>query len=1022
MTGHEVVDIPTACSFKWWAAECGDAIRSLGYAVIVATLLVFLLVSPPGAQAQQDADASMAMLELQESIKSAASAGDVTQLRAKIEQFKSMVEELAGKDSAEYAMAIIMTSMFDATENPQTALKQVKMALEKIDGNPAAPISVKAMGYCLLGSIYWRANQPRLAVASGQKALELSDQLPEVEALDIKPNILINLVAVELSRGDYEAAERYLRQLDLLAAGPTEESGDLREITIKSLKAQILGARGSFPEAEEAYLDCLKTLGAREDSEQGASTKGQLGDLYMGIGDYSRAEELYRNQTESLKQLHGEESSMYAAALEDLAWLLFNQGKLDEAQRIALRALELARRTGQGANKSLVAGLCYDLAGIKIKLGDLDAAQRYAEEAVEGGLDVDDSSAYGANLLLLARVLLDKGQFDKALQLNEKSSELAIERMGRESRMAVAALAQRGSIYRCMGEDEKARQVAAKLVPLKEKLFGKILAMDERSRLSWQAEELSTGFEACVLPDKDVADMILRRKGAVMDSILEDRTRARRFIGNKAASEQLREIARLQSRVAKLSFSTDPEDRKDAELLARKASNLEKSIAKAGASAGDSAGILALGSDDIRASLRADETAVVFFSFEDPKLPEAERHCYGAIILHGRTPVSIVHLQSASAIDRAIDGYRKALASGEEAGLERHLENLVSWVWLPISSQIPSDCVKLVVAPDGSLNFLSFAALPIGDDAFVADRFSVSYIASARDILRREEGGHEKTLAVFANPRFTFPEQEDSEKKITTRKLAGGIYETIRLPPLPGTEAEARMVREIATEEGWQAKVTEGAEASEKRVREVSSPGILHLATHGFYLKSNTAFSADSRGMSVVAGGDGPSKSTSQAAAVLDPMKASGVALSGAQATFASWAKGVAPEPQSDGVLTAEEIAALDLAETWLVVLSACETGVGEARAGEGVLGLRRAFMMSGAKNLLMTLWPVSDETTAEIMRDFYRKALSSGDAPSSLAKVQKDWLGRLRRERGLLAAVREAGPFAMIVMFRSSP
>jgi TPR repeat protein len=100
-----------------------------------------------------------------------------------------------------------------------------------------------------------------------------------------------------------------------------------------------------------------------------------------------------------------------------------------------------------------------------------------------------------------------------------------------------------------------------------------------------------------------------------------------------------------------------------------------------------------------------------------------------------------------------------------------------------------------------------------------------------------------------------------------------------------------------------------------------------------------------------------------------------------------------------------------------MVVLSACETGVGEARSGEGVFGLRRAFMIAGAENLLMTLWPVADETTAKIMTDFYKEAFAYGDAPNSLAKVQRDWLVKLRQERGLLAAIREAGPFAMVTM-----
>jgi CHAT domain-containing protein len=146
-------------------------------------------------------------------------------------------------------------------------------------------------------------------------------------------------------------------------------------------------------------------------------------------------------------------------------------------------------------------------------------------------------------------------------------------------------------------------------------------------------------------------------------------------------------------------------------------------------------------------------------------------------------------------------------------------------------------------------------------------------------------------------------------------------------------------------------------------------------------------------------------------------MRQSGVALTGGQSTLQAWGRGEFPDPSNDGILTAEEVAGLDLDGTWLVTLSACETGVGQVQSGEGVFGLRRAFMMAGAQNLLMTLWPVSDETTPKIMADFYREALKTGDAAGSLAKVQRDWLVKLRNEKGLLAAVRDAGPFAMVVM-----
>jgi TPR repeat protein len=151
-------------------------------------------------------------------------------------------------------------------------------------------------------------------------------------------------------------------------------------------------------------------------------------------------------------------------------------------------------------------------------------------------------------------------------------------------------------------------------------------------------------------------------------------------------------------------------------------------------------------------------------------------------------------------------------------------------------------------------------------------------------------------------------------------------------------------------------------------------------------------------------------------------MLQSGLALTGANDTIKSWLRGAVPSAENNGILTAEDVSMLNLEDTWLVTLSACESGVGQAKSGEGVFGLRRAFALAGAQNLLMTLWPVPDETTADFMTDFYNEALSTREAANSLSKVQTKWLLKLRNERGLLAAVREVGPFAMVTMANPNP
>ena len=217
--------------------------------------------------------------------------------------------------------------------------------------------------------------------------------------------------------------------------------------------------------------------------------------------------------------------------------------------------------------------------------------------------------------------------------------------------------------------------------------------------------------------------------------------------------------------------------------------------------------------------------------------------------------------------------------------------------------------------------------------------------------------------------------------------------QSLSLPELPGTAKEAAQLEERATKAGWQAQANLGPNATEAELRKVSSPRILHLATHGFFLPEI--------GLGLPPNGSARMTADIPKGKLVNPMHRSGLAVAGAQTTLQAWARGEVPPTENDGIVTAEEVGGLKLEGTWLVVLSACDTGGGEAKAGEGVMGLRRGFVQAGAQNLLMTLWPISDETTVQIMLDFYDAAFKSGNAPQALADTQRDWLVKLRKERG---------------------
>ena len=334
-------------------------------------------------------------------------------------------------------------------------------------------------------------------------------------------------------------------------------------------------------------------------------------------------------------------------------------------------------------------------------------------------------------------------------------------------------------------------------------------------------------------------------------------------------------------------------------------------------------------------------------------------------------------------------------------------------VWEPVEQAFPVDTNRVIVSPDGELNFLSFATLLDPEKGFVAEKYLIQYVTSGRDLLREPQPTLSKQVIVMANPKFDRDIQlasgdPPSEDSGVLRGAEKRDIEDLSFEELGGTEKESAQLLLKFGHWGWQARSLSGSDVNKRALLDLHSPYILHLATHGFFEPEDSSSEANQNEFQ----SPGIRSDLTKSRFFKNPMHRSGLALAGANTTIAAWKRGEAPPIEEDGILTAEDVSTLDLKGTWLVTLSACDTGSGEARAGEGVMGLRRGFVEAGAQNLLMSLWPISDEFTVQIMSDFYDGAHQSGNAPEALAKVQRDWLVKLRKEQGLARAVNLAGPF----------
>ncbi len=210
-----------------------------------------------------------------------------------------------------------------------------------------------------------------------------------------------------------------------------------------------------------------------------------------------------------------------------------------------------------------------------------------------------------------------------------------------------------------------------------------------------------------------------------------------------------------------------------------------------------------------------------------------------------------------------------------------------------------------------------------------------------------------------------------------SRDFDSGEYHFDRLP---GTRGEGERIAALLGVQPWL-----GHTALEGRLKQkCCSPRILHLATHGFFLQDQPRDpNSDRRDLGLMGG---PIEGRLSGPLPENPLLRAGLALAGAN----TWLKqGALPPEAEDGLLTAEDVSGMDLLATELVVLSACETGLGEVRTGEGVFGLQRAFVLAGAKTLVMSLWSVPDEPTRELMEDFYQRILRGEPRADALRAAQ---------------------------------
>jgi CHAT domain-containing protein len=370
-----------------------------------------------------------------------------------------------------------------------------------------------------------------------------------------------------------------------------------------------------------------------------------------------------------------------------------------------------------------------------------------------------------------------------------------------------------------------------------------------------------------------------------------------------------------------------------------------------------------------------DEAALIEFAVFrpfDPKVDGNEAYGpahYAAYIVRKQGVPQGEDLGPAAAIDASIEALRQALRDPRDPNVKAKARTVDQQLMQPVRKAM-GDATRVLISPDGNVHLVPFEALVDEQGRFLIERYVIGYLTSGRDLLRMQVPRVSRSEPVIvADPLFGEPGGNPTPQKTTTQAtgqtaartarqtaasrraqrrgvIAGDDLNNMYFAPLSGTAGEAQAIKALFPK----STLLLGSEASKARLAHVDAPAMLHIASHGFFLDE-------------------------AAGRIENPLLRSGLALAGANRSH---------DLRDDGILTALEASSLNLWGTKLVTLSACDTGVGEVRNGEGVYGLRRAFVLAGAETLVTSLWPISDYIAREMMTTYYtglRAGLGRGEA-----------------------------------------
>ena len=752
---------------------------------------------------------------------------------------------------------------------------------------------------------------------------------------------------------------------------------------------------GDFAGARQIYERALAIQEKRLGPEHQlvATLLNSLGLVLGDIGDYKAARVRIERAFAIYEKTLGLEYPKTLEVLANLANLLAKTGD-NAAARTAFERAWQGNQAMFGDNNSHTAWALFALAKFELDSGDSVAAKTHFEQAIRAQeIALGPTHARVADSVNgLAEAAIRTGDYAGALPLFQRAASLWTNAYGPAYPTLTDALAGQANALAHLGRKPEAVRAALESAAIRrENVLAVMRDTGERQALLMAGKDreglniaLRLAPQASAEDRRDIWNALIQERALVLDEM----GRRHRTVSASRSPEVLAlstQVATARNLFAN-AVVAGPGDRAEnyaarVQALRDSLETAERELARTSADFGRDLKSRRAGFAEVLAALPTQSALIGFARTGDD---------YMAFTIRGgeATPAAF-SLGRAERIDAQVKAWRAQIDRERDSLGRASKQNEAAYrtagialrhsIWDPLVASV-AGAKQVYIVPDGALQIVNFAALPTGQATYLVETGPILNLLSAeRDLAAPTPTSHATQLLALGNPAFSASKPAgiliSSSARYRGSRSACPGFAGMNFPDLPGSAEEAQSVAAIWRAQGMPATSLAGSRATEAALKEqAAGKRVIHLATHGFFLGRNCK-TADEL--------------------TENPLLRSGLALAGANHRTA------AGPDEEDGILTAEEVASLDLSGVEWVVLSGCDTGLGEIQEGEGVLGLRRAFRVAGAQTLITSLWSVGDDDAREWMVSLYRARFANEASTANAVRSASTAQLRARRAAG---------------------